>query len=181
MAEMVFDRGMKTLYAREITQEERQQLKQGLRSASAFTVRRCQIVLLSSDERLKPAAIGMRLQCSDQCVRDAIHAFAAEGLRSLQTKSRARHTQQATFDQAGREWLKSVIRQSPRVFGYETSLWTLDRLAELAHQAGYSQELVSAATVSRALAREKIRWQRVKQRINSPDKHYARKKSGGIG
>jgi hypothetical protein len=51
----------------------------------------------------------------------------------------------------------------------------------LAHQEGYSQRLVSAETISRALAREKIRWQRVKHRINSPDEHYARKKSGETG
>ncbi len=177
----MFDRGMKTLYARELTEEEGQKLKQGLRSSSSFTVRRCQIVLLSGADRLKPAEIGTRLQCSDQCVRDAIHAFDAEGLNSLQTKSRARHTEQATIDQTGRDWLKSVIRQSPRAFGYETSLWTLDMLAELAHQERYSQRLVSAETLSRALAREKIRWQRVKHRINSPDEHYARKKSAETG
>ena len=177
----MFHRGMKTLYARDVTEEEHQKLKQGLRSSSSFTVRRCQIVLLSGTERLKPAEIGARLQCSDQCVRDAIHAFDAEGLNSLQTKSRARHTAHATFDQRGRDWLKSVIRQSPRAFDYETSLWTLDRLAELAHQAGYSQRLVSAETISRALAREKIQWQRVKHRINSPDAHYARKKSDETG
>ena len=173
----MFDRGMKTLYARDLTEEERQKLKQGLRSSSSFTVRRSQIVLLSADDRLKPVAMGIRLRCSDQCVRDAIHAFESEGLSSIQTKSRARRTAHATFDQAGRDWLKSVIRQSPRTFGYETSLWTLDILAELAHQEGYSQRLVSAETISRALAREKIRWQRVKHRINSPDEHYARKKS----
>ena len=172
---------MKTLYARDLTEEERSKLKQGLRSSSSFTVRRCQIVLLSGDDRLKPVEIGSRLQCSDQCVRDAIHAFDAEGLSSLQTKSRARHTKHATFDQPGRDWLKSVIRQSPRAFGYETSLWTLDMLAELAHQEDYSQRLVSAETISRALAREKIRWQRVKHRINSPDEHYARKKSDETG
>jgi len=172
---------MKALYVREITEAERRELEQGLRSSSAFTVRRCQILLISVDEQLKSWEIGERLRCSDQCVRDAIRAFGAEGVRCLEEKSRARHTEQATFDQIGRDWLKSVLRQSPRSLGYERSLWTLDMLAELAYQEGYSERLVSPETVSRALAREGISWQRAKHRINSPDEQYARKKSGGTG
>jgi len=178
---MVFHGGMKALYVREITEAERRELEQGLRSSSAFRVRRCQILLMSADEGLKAREIGERLRCSDQCVRDAIWAFETEGLNSLQEKSRARHSQQATFDQAGRDWLQSVIRQTPRAFGYETSLWTLDKLAALAQQAGYSKSVVRAETVGRALAREGINWQRAKQRINSPDERYAGKKSDAIG
>jgi transposase len=136
---------------------------------------------MSADERLRPGAIGQRLQCSDQCVRDAIRAFEAEGLTCLEEKSRARHSQQATFDTAGRDWLKSVIRQSPRSVGYERSLWTLDMLAQMAHREGYSERLVNPETVSRALAREKINWKRAKKRINSPDEHYAAKKSAATG
>jgi len=172
---------MKALYVREITEAERREIEQGLRSSSAFRVRRCQILLMSADEGLKAREIGEQLRCSDQCVRDAIRAFEAEGLASLEAKSRARHSQQATFDQAGRDWLKGVIRQTPRAFGYETSLWTLDRLAELAQRAGYSEQVVRAETVGRALAREGINWQRAKHRINSPDERYAGKKSAVIG
>ena len=130
----MFHRGMKTLYARELTEEERSEIEQGLRSPSAFTVRRCQILLMSADEHLKPREVAEGLKCSDQCVRDAIRAFMTEGLACLQAKSRARHTEQATFDAKGREWLKSIVRQSPRSSGYETSLWTLTLLAELAHK-----------------------------------------------
>ncbi|MBE0586972.1 MAG: helix-turn-helix domain-containing protein [Hydrogenophaga sp.] len=172
---------MKALQVRELTNEEHAALQSGLRAPSAFTVRRCQILLMSAEEGLKAAEIGRRLRCSDQCVRDAIHAFAAEGLRCLQEQSRARHSQQATFDAAGREWLKSVIRQSPRSFGYDSSLWTLDLLAELAHRQGYSERQVNPETVGRALAREGIEWKRAKQRINSPDAHYAGKKSAATG
>jgi biotin operon repressor len=92
---------MKILYARKIIEEERSEIEQGLRSSSAFTVRRCQILLMSADDRLKPKEIAERLKCSDQCVRDAINSFRAEGLQCLQTKSRARHTEQATFTAKG--------------------------------------------------------------------------------
>lgn len=178
---MVFHRGMRALYAREITEEERREIEQGLHSSSAFTVRRCQILLMSVDERLKAGEIGKRLRCSDQCVRDAIRAFEAEGLSSLRTKSRARHSSQATFDQVGRAWLKRVIGQTPRTFGYETSLWTLGRLADLAHREGYTERVVRAETVGRALAQEGITWQRAKHWITSPDPHYTTKKSDATG
>ena len=166
---------------RALTLEERQALRAGLRSSSAFTVRRCQIVLMSSDDHLKPQEIGQRLRCSDQCVRDAIRAFEQEGLACLQAQSRARHTAQATFDEFGQAWLQAIIRQSPRTFGYERSLWTLDMLAELAYREGYSEHKVSPETVSRALAREQISWKRAKKRINSPDAHYTVKKSDVTG
>ena len=172
---------MKTLRVRDITPEERQIIEQGLRSGSAFTVRRCQILLTSADERLKPCEIGERLRCSDQCVRDALRAFEREGTVSLTTKSRARQTPQATFDAAGRQWLTGVIKQSPRTFGYETSLWTLQLLAHLAQREGWSDRVVRPETVGRALQEAGISWRRAKHRITSPDEHYAVKKSDVIG
>ena len=164
----MFDRRMKALQVRELTSKEYEALQTSLRSPAAFTVRRCQILLMS-DEGLKAAEIGRRLRCSDQCVRDTLHAFEGEGVRCLQEKSRARHRPQATFDAAGREWLKSVIRQSPRSFGYDSSLWTLELLAELVYQQGYSERQVAPETIGRALAREGIAWKRARKHINSPD------------
>jgi transposase len=181
MGQMVFDGGMKALRVRDITPEERQIIEQGLKSASAFTVRRCHILLMSADEELKPREIGERLRCSDQCVRDALHAFEREGTVCLTMKSRARHTPQATFGGAGRQWLTEVIQQSPRTFGYETSIWTLKWLAHLAQREGWSDHIVRPETIGRALREAGINWRRAKHRITSPDEHYAGKKSDVIG
>lgn len=178
---MVFDGGMKTLRVRDITPEERRIIEQGLKSASAFTVRRCQILLMSADEELKPREIGERLRCSDQCVRDALRAFEQEGTACLTTKSRARHTPQATFDVNGQEWLTEVIKQSPRTFGYEASIWTLKLLAQFAQREGWSEDVVRPETVGRALRAAGITWKRAKHRITSPDENYAVKKSDAIG
>jgi transposase len=172
---------MKPLYVRAVTDAERIELEKGLRSSSAFTVRRSQIVLMSSQERLKAAEIAARLKCSDQCVREAIRAFEAEGVASLRAKSRARHDDQQALDPAGRAWLQGVIRRSPREFGYEGSLWTLDWLAEVAVREGYTPVQVTRGTLGRTLNRLGIQWRRAKQWINSPDAQYGVKKSGGIG
>lgn len=173
---------MRPLYVRELTAKERAALQNGLRSFSAFTLRRCQILLMSADERLTPSQIAHRLRCSDQCVRDAIHAFEAQGLVDcLQVRSRARHDDQAAFGAEGLERLKEIIRLSLRTFGYETSLWTLDLLAAVCFKEGLTQWLVGPDTVSRALKQVGIAWRRAKHWIRSPDEHYAEKKSDVIG
>jgi transposase len=165
------------LFVRTISDEEQRVLEKGLRSSSAFIVRRSQIVLMSSQERLTARAIRQRLKCSDQCVREAIRAFNREGLDSLQPKTGARHDDQQALDAAGREWLQAVIRRSPREFGFEGSLWTLDWLAELAAREGYAPKDLDRTTLSRLLKRLGIDWRRAKHWITSPDRHNGVKKA----
>jgi hypothetical protein len=98
---------MKPIYASQLTEEEREALKQGLKSASGFTVRRSQMILMSADEHLKVDEIGRRLRCAGQAVREAIHAFAQEGVACLERKSSARPDDQRAFDDpAGRRWVR---------------------------------------------------------------------------
>jgi len=172
--------GMGTLYARKVTEQERDELEQGLRSSTAFTVRRCQILLMSADERLNPQQIAAHLRCSDQTVRRTLHAFHQEGMSCLKPHSRARQDDQRALDDQGRARLKEIIRMSPRSLGYETSLWTLTLLAEESVKEGLTSGQVSADTMSRTL-RQGVNWQRAKQHINSPDPAYGVKKSDAIG
>jgi transposase len=172
---------MATLYARKLTKQERGGLEQGLRSTTALTVRRCQILLMSADDQLSPQQIADRLRCSDQTVRRTIHAFHQRGMACLKPGSRARKDDQRAMDDQGRTRLKEIIRMSPRSFGYETSLWTLELLAEVSFKEGLTTWQVSADTMSRTLRAMGVNWQRAKQHINSPDPAYAVKKSDGIG
>jgi hypothetical protein len=118
---------------------------------------------------------------SDQLVRNVLHAFNQQGSASLQPGSRARHDDQRAFDDAARERLREIIRQSPRGYGHDTSLWTLELLAEVSFQEGLTAERVHFDTVSRTLMEMGVRWSRAKHWINSPDAHYERKKSAGTG
>src|SRR5215471_17194950 len=77
------------LFVRPLTADERATLETGLRSASAFTVRRCQI-LLASAERQPTTTIARELRCTDQTVRNTIHAFHQRGLAVLQPLSSRR-------------------------------------------------------------------------------------------
>ena len=165
---------------RAITDDERQALEAGLRSSDAVVLRRCQILLASIRGDTAPC-IAAHLGCSDQTVRDVLHAFNAEGAAMLARRSTRPHTIRVAIDAAGAERLRAVLHASPRDFGKPTSLWTLDLVAEVCHAEGITAERVSGETIRQTLKRLDIRWQRAKQWITSPDPAYAKKKPTGIG
>jgi len=168
------------LFVRPLSVEESQALRSGLRSPSAFTLRRCQI-LLASAEGLKPSAIRARLGCATQTVRDAVRAFAAEGLACLGEKSHRPRSARPVLDAAIAERLRALLHRSPRDFGKPTSLWTLDLAAEVAFAEGLTARVMSGESIRRALKRLGVGWKRAKTWITSPDPAYLRKKTRGIG
>lgn len=172
---------MKPLYARSLTDEEREALRQSLKSSDGFTVRRAQMLLMSAEEQLKVDEIGRRIGCQGQAVRQAIHAFHQEGLSCLKPKAKGNPMDRRALDEAARERLRELIRRSPRDLGYETRLWTLDLVAQACFEQGITAKQVSGETIRATLAAMGINWRRVKQFIHSPDPHYTVKKSGATG
>jgi transposase len=165
------------LFVRPLTADERATLKTGLRSSSAFTLRRCQI-LLASAEGQSTTTIAHGLRCTDQTVRNAIHAFHQRGLAVLRPQSSRPHTLSTLFDAGACESLRALLHQSPRTFGKPTSRWTLALAAEVSFAQGLTPRLVSDETIRLALRRLGVTWKRAKHWITSPDPAYARKKNG---
>jgi hypothetical protein len=163
------------LFVRPLTADERATLETGLRSASAFTVRRCQI-LLASAERRPTTTIAHELRCTDQTIRNTIHAFHQRGLAVLQPLSSRPHTTAAIFTPGVCEALRALLHQSPRTFGKPTSRWTLALAAEVSFAEGLTPRLVSDEAMRVALRRLRVSWKRAKHWITSPDPAYARKK-----
>ncbi|SRR6266567_7445546 len=163
------------LLVRTLTEAERQQLTAGLRSTDVFTLRRAQIVLASARQEHVPQ-IARSLGCSEQCVREALHAFNAHGLDTLSRRSSRPQTERAAFCPAHAEQLKALLHQSPRTFGHPTSVWTLDLAAQVSFAKGLTAALVTGETVRATLARLGVKWKRAKRWITSPDPAYARKK-----
>jgi transposase len=163
------------LFVRSLTAEEQATLEAGLRSSRGFTVRRCQM-LLASVARQSTTTIAQTFRCNDQTVRNAIHDFHQRGLAALRPKSSRPHTTQATFNSQRREWLRALLHQSPRVFGKNTSIWTLDLAAEVSFAEGITPRQVSGETIRTALSQLGVRWKRAKHWITSPDPDYVRKK-----
>ena len=168
------------LIVRPPSEEERQVLAAGLRSADAFTLRRCQIVLASARGERVPA-IARSLGCGQQTVRNALHAFDRAGVAALVAGSSRPHTVRAAFDADGAERLRAVLHRSPRAFGHPTGVWTLELAAETAFAEGLTATRVSDETIRATLVRLGIRWRRAKHWITSPDPAYAQKNGDATG
>src|ERR1700693_5070165 len=169
-----------TTFVRASTAAERQQLQAGLRSPDAFTLRRAQILLASASGQ-SPAHIARSLGCTAHSVRNAIHAFAAEGTGCLKEKSSRPKTARPLLDAAFDEPLRHLLHQSPRTFGKERSTWTLALLGQVCHDKGYTPRVLSIEAVRRAVQRLGVSWRRAKHWITSPDPAYARKKKPATG
>src|SRR5262245_30320176 len=163
-------------YVRTLTAAQRQQLQAGLRAADAFTVRRCQILLASADVQ-RAASIARNLHCAVGTVHYALRAFQREGLACLHEKSSRPHSARAFLDERFTDALKDLLHHSPRSCGQPTSLWTLDRVAAVCHQRGWTPRQLTGEAIRVALKRLGIRWRRAKHWITSPDPAYARKKN----
>jgi transposase len=162
------------IFVRELDSAERDQLGAALRAASAFTVRRAQILLLSAAGR-RPRAIAQGLCCAVQTVRDA-RAFNAHGLAALSAGSSRPKSAAPVLGEAGLERLRALLHQSPRAFGRPRSTWTLALLARVAHEQGLSATVLSEETIRRARLRLGVGWKRAKRWLTSPDPAYVRKK-----
>ena len=169
-----------TTFVRTLTSAERQALQQGLRSADAFRLRRCQILLASADGQA-PARIARALGCTPATVRNTIHAFAAEGLACLQEKSSRPHSAGPILDTTFDEPLRHLLHQSPRAFGKPRSTWTLGLVAQVCYAKGWTPRVLSLDTIRLAIGRLGVSWKRAKHWITSPDPAYARKKKRGTG
>ena len=163
------------IYVRPLTDDERRAVEAGLRSADAFVLRRCQVILASARGERAPQ-IARALGCDDQTVRNVINGFNADGLAVLRRGSSRPHTIRPAFDAGRAEQLRALLHQSPRTFAKPTSVWTLGLAAEVSFEQGLTHERVSGETIRATLRRLGVRWRRAKRWITSPDPEYARKK-----
>jgi transposase len=168
------------LYVRPLLADERATLEAGLRSASAFTVRRCQSLLASAGGQTTPT-IAHNLRCTEQTVRNALHAFHRRGLAALQPQSSRPHTAVTLFATDTCEALRALLHQSPRMFGKPTSRWTLQLAAEVSFAQGLTPRLVSDEAIRVALGRLGVAWKRANHWITSPDPASRRKKKDATG
>jgi transposase len=168
---------MKTpIYVRDLTEDEQEILKKSLRSKNPFGIRRSQIVLASARKETA-RRIARTLGCDDQTVRNVIKKFNATGLEVLKSGSHRPYKITTTFTPEKIEQLKDILHQSPRNFGKETSLWTLELLAEVSFSEKVAERLVSGEAIRMTLKRFDISWKRAKHWISSPDPVYLLKKS----
>ncbi len=168
------------IFIRPLTEDEQCQIQAGLRSSDAFVLRRCQILLASARGKRAPL-IADQLSCDDQTVRNVIKGFNAKGLAILKAGSSRPHRLRTTFSEEGARQLKEILHRSPRDFGRERGIWTLEWAAQVSVEEGIIPTQVSVASVRRALSRLGTNWKRARHWITSPDPQYQVKKTHEIG
>lgn len=164
------------LYVRPFTDREREEVEKALHAEEAFTLRRAQIVRLSSQGK-RSTEIAEHLGCTTQTVRNAIHDFNEEGPESLRPEKPGPKDPDRLFEEEEREALLELAHRSPRDFSKERSTWTLPLLAEVAFEEGLTGHIVSDETIRQAILAMGHSWQRAKNWIQSPDPQYALKKN----
>jgi transposase len=168
------------MFVRSLTAEERKQLRAGLRSGQAFTVRRCQILLASSRGE-RASQVAQSLGCATQTVRNSLREFQSRGLECLQPQSRRPKTVRPVLEESQREQLRALLHTSPRQSGKSTSLWTLELAAEVMYEQGLTARRLSREAIRQAVQRLGVKWKRAKRWLTSPDPQYALKKSNWKG
>jgi transposase len=164
------------LYVREFTELERSAIEVGLRSKDIFVLRRCQVLLFSS-EGLSIDEIATKVGYHRESVRLVIKTFGEKGIAVLEKGSRRPLTTERAISAGNAEKLKELLRRSPREFEKATGLWTLDLLAEVSYEQGLSTRKVSYETIRTTLKELGVSWKRAKHWLSSSDPHYEHKKS----
>ncbi|MBO0796751.1 MAG: helix-turn-helix domain-containing protein, partial [Ktedonobacteraceae bacterium] len=118
-------------------------------------------------------AIAKQLGCNDQTVRNVIHDFNEVGMAVLKRSSSRPHRLRTAFSAEELEALRALIHRSPRDFGFPSSLWTQERLA----QVSFTSKVLTGEAMRKIIKKLGINWKRAKHRITSPDPQYQEKNS----
>ena len=111
----------------------------------------------------------------------SLEPFNQKGVAALRPGSRRPKTVAPLIADNQAEQLKAILQRSPREFSKETSLWTLELVAEVSFAEGLTPRQVSGECIRLSLKRLGISWKRAKHWITSPDPAYERKKTPAIG
>jgi hypothetical protein len=165
------------IFVRPLSDAERETLEAGLRpqrmpspcAALPDTSRQLQGRKCLPDSSLVGLQSANRTQRHPRLQRQRAAGGPPAGIEASHTVHRAFAAEQA-------DALQEMLHRSPREFGHDSSLWTLEMAAEVAFQEGLTQRPISGETLRATLARLLgVRWQRAKRWITSPDPLHERK------
>jgi len=150
---------------REITQSEREQLRELTSCADGAVARRARAVLMAS-EGADSVTVAQSLEVSERTIRYAVERFDDGGTKALERIVSPGRPRSVSGSQ--RESLVGIIHRSPEEFGMPTQRWDLADLAVVARSEGVLPE-VSHWTVRREIARLINIDPELRCRVNIPD------------
>lgn len=167
------DKTNASVYARDLTEQERNELNKAAKSSNAFTRDRAIITLFSS-QRLFAKQIAEKINCEERKVRNAIKSFNDKGVLALQ-RGKAKGAKPKFTDVTKKVILMHFSKQ-PKDFGLHFTTWTLPRFTK--HIIDYRVvDSISIEKVRQILDEAGARLKRSKRWQYSPDKEFDKKNS----
>jgi transposase len=158
----------------EVRSQEHERLREELKHTTAVKwYRRLKIIQLSSQRTSVPELARLFDLCQ-ATVRDYLSRYQTAGLDGLKRQSRDGVPEKIPLTKT--EW-EEVLHQSPSQFErLQTGArnWTQELLQTYLRE--YHQVSVTQQAISAALKRHKVRWNRGKLRVTSPDPLYTVKR-----
>lgn len=165
------DKTNASVYVKDLTDKEKDELDKSIKSSNAFTKDRAKIILLSS-QKLFAKPIAEKLSCEERKVRKAIKEFNNKGISALQ-RGKARGAI-PKFDDVKKKIMLMHFSKTPMSFGYHFTTWTLPRFTK--HLIDYKVvESISIEKVRQILDEAGARLRRSKRWQYSPDKDFHKK------
>ncbi len=163
------------IYARDITNEEGNQLKRILRhSSDSFKVKRAQVILASA-QKMKVPEITKNFGFSSDYVSYVIHGFNASGFEVLKSKYENCGSS-PKFSNEERQIIIDIALSNPKDLGLPFTEWSLPKLK------GYiivntDIDYISHETIRRILQDNGIKYRRTKTWKESNDPNFEIKKT----
>ncbi|MDP9332161.1 MAG: IS630 family transposase [Actinomycetota bacterium] len=157
---------------RRLTDEEGRQLQRTVRRGGGRTDksivkwRRAMVVLASAGGN-DVAVIARLVQTSPDRVREMIHRFNEQGMRSLDPQWAGGRPRQITT--TDRELIVKTAKKRPRSLGQPFTRWSIRKLAGYLATKKHRKVVVSREWLRQILAEEQIMFQRTKTWKESPD------------
>lgn len=160
------------LFARDISSEEQDVLKQAKRSEDTFCRDRARIILLSASGK-ECIELAKHLSCDTRKVWNAVEAFNAKGLECLK-RGKARGSEPKFTEEIKKNILRDFSKK-PGDFDYSFTTWTLPRFTKhlIDHKVVDS---ISIEAVRQIIIKSGARLKRSKRWQYSPDKEFLKKR-----
>ena len=158
-----------SVFAREISKEEKKELEKGKKSSKAFVRDRAKIILLSSEKKLSSEQIAENAGCEARKVRAAIKAFNENGLKALE-KKKAKGMEPKFTEEVKKKILEHFSKE-PKEYGYAFTVWTLPRFRKHLMESKVVEK-ISVEKVRQIINKAGAKLKKSKRWQYSPDKDF---------
>lgn len=168
---------MRPIFVRELSKNEKAEVKKLLKSTNTRLYKRARVIWLSSIQHLRVDEIAKIVDLHFINVRIWIRRFNQNGIKSLELKFSSGRPREIKTEQ--RKQIIKMLKTKPTAFGLVWSSWNLRGLCQTATKKRVVKS-ISPEWMRRLIAEEGYSYKRSKRWITSPDPAYEVKKTSSM-